>query len=117
MASPPQQRMDDLGGVDAKGEGTIIASTMANKYAFQIVGQIEYDGCCLGIQTCALCNSKMVKRRYRVVGENFVEENTPCALLVCCCTYDCISKTYLDRPPFLTCCDKCCSDGTGAYVT
>ena len=124
MAAPAGMAMTDFKGLSKGGEawggeeGSIIAQTMGpDAKNFQIVRQIGHDGCCYAITHCS-CFGDIEGRSYRVIGENFVEQNDAVNLCCFCCTKDIITKVYMDQPPFTTCLDKMCGGPEmGAYIT
>jgi hypothetical protein len=60
---------------------------------------------------CGCCYPALKGRGYLIIGENYVEENSPCGLCCCCCccdcTCDCITKQYFDKAPYAE--GSCCN--------
>lgn len=53
-----------------------------------------------------ISHSHFLCAAYMVVGDNFIEENTPVCCCFCCIK-DIVTKSYFDMPPFTpTCCGK-----------
>jgi hypothetical protein len=90
------------------GYGKDIARGMADPHVFTIAKMVEEDGCCW---KCCVC-SCVKGRSYIIIGDTFLETNTPYRDY-CCSVHDSIHKQYYDK--FLK--KKCCGLCPGGFAT
>lgn len=117
MSGPADQNMREGKALGEGGFGSEIAAGMSDTKNFKIVHNVQRGGCCWN--PCGCINKSLQGRAYMVIGENYVEQNTPFSCL-CCCTGDSIRKSYFDKQPFA---EDCCEStfisctGGGSFVT